>query len=142
MNIDRRSVLGFGTLLALGSAGAARATTYMRPDYYVYFEHTSDVLPPTALRVIDETKPMFDSWAAESKQPARFLLSGSIDGAEAGGHLQDLMARRVEAVRKALVERGVNPAQISTAPRYDGEFAWFRNGEVQPLARAVHIQLP
>jgi hypothetical protein len=142
MNIDRRNVLGLGALLALGNAGAARAITYIRPDHYVYFEHASDVLLPAALRVIDETKPIFDGWAAEAKQPARFLLSGSIDGAETGGHLQALMARRVEAVRTALVERGADPALISTAPRYEGEFAWFLKGEVQPLARAVHIQLP
>ncbi len=142
MTISRRGMMGFGALLGFGGAGSARATTYVPPNLYIYFEHASDALGPEALQLVSGMKPRFDDWVAASKQPARYVLTGSIDGAETASGLEALVGRRVETVRKAMVAAGIDPALISIIPRLNGEFAFFEKGEVQPLSRAVHIRLP
>ena len=138
MTIHRRNVLSLGTALAIGATSVARATTYWRPERYIYFDHGSAELSPAAVEIIRIIKPEAEGWAGPS-EPVRYELVGSIDGVETARRLKALIARRVEAVAKALVESGVDPAAIVIRPTIPGDFPSWKRGEDMPLARAVHM---
>ena len=129
-----------GAALALGGAGTAQATgDSFPPERYIYFDHASDTVSPEALQIIAEMRPDFEHPADPSAPPARYALAGSIDGAEAAAGLRPLVQQRVEAVRKAMVTAGIDPACITVTPE-TGVFAPFKEGQVEPLSRAVHIR--
>jgi OmpA-OmpF porin, OOP family len=89
-------------------------------QYRVYFD-TEGAVPAAA------AQPVLQEMAARAKEDpeVRFLLIGKADRTGTHGHNLTLSERRVEAVRSAMVAKGVPPARI--------EVKWV--GERQP---AVH----
>jgi outer membrane protein OmpA-like peptidoglycan-associated protein len=97
-------ILSIGaTLIALVVAPAASATSYA---FMVFFDSDSDVLDPKSVPVIDQFIKI-----CSPPGKYRVAVTGHTDTVGSAGYKMALSLRRAEAVKQALVVKGV-PADI------------------------------
>ena len=104
-------------------------------DFTVYFEFDKHNLTPEARRVLDAAIA-----AAKAGGPAQITVIGNTDLAGTNSYNQVLSARRAEAVRRYMVEHGIDGNEIDV--RAMGETApavRTANGVREPRNRRVEI---
>ncbi len=107
-----------GTALALGLAllgtGCTTPDAPEPPVYSVFFESNADTLAPRALAIVDQAAA-----AAKAERPPAVEVTGYATRTPIGSndYNQRLSERRAEAVRQALIARGV-PAETIHASGY------------------------
>lgn len=84
--------------------------------YFVFFGFDSSAIDRDGAAIVGEVA---DDFAASGQ--TRLLLTGHTDRAGASAYNKRLSKRRVEAVRKALIERGVPESQITVGPDGEGQ---------------------
>jgi len=108
---------------AVAAASAASASTSTPPSgnpNHVLFAADSDQLSPAA---VEQIKSMAESTKNET---SAVVLSGKIEAASDRAGRMDLAKKRINAVRRALLDRGIAPARVRV------EVAEYPVGRVPP----------
>ncbi len=105
--------------------------------FIVHFDFDSDVLSRTTLQIIDDAVATADKHGIVD-----FSVTGHADRAGPEAYNLDLSLRRANAVRDALIQRGVKASGISVAGRGEAEPAVpTPDGVREPANRRVEIIL-
>lgn len=108
--------------LALGSSALGQQATeelpMWQPDYiFVFFAFDEDGLNDLADTAIAEAITK----AAELPQDVEFSVTGYADSKGSSDYNMKLSLRRAEAVKSAMVEKGIAPERISVAARGESD---------------------
>ena len=108
------------------------------PDAFViFFDFDSDALTAASLQIVDDAVAM-----AEKLRIVDFSVTGHADRSGSEAYNLDLSLRRANAVRDALIQRGVKASGISVAGRGEAEPAIpTADGVREPGNRRVEIIL-
>lgn len=127
----------YDALERVKAAMAGRPAAAVPDAFVVFFAFDRSNLTPASLAVIDEAIA-----AARAEGAADFSITGHADRAGPSNYNVDLSLRRANAVRDALLARGVSPSQISVAARGESEPAVpTADGVREPANRRVEIIL-
>lgn len=118
-------------------AAAPQVAVAAPKPFTVFFGFDSDVLTAAGLQIIDDAVAR-----AEQSGIVDFSVTGHADRAGPEAYNLDLSLRRANAVRDALIDRGIKASGISVAGRGEAEPAVpTADGVVEPANRRVEIIL-
>ncbi len=118
-------------------AAPPQAATAAPQPFIVFFDFDSDSLTASTLGIIDDAVAM-----AERLGVVDFSVTGHADRSGPEAYNLDLSLRRANAVRDALIQRGVKASGISIGGRGEGELAVpTADGVREPANRRVEIIL-